>query len=330
MRFALRLILPRIVLAALTLAAISVIIFTLVELLPGDAATRVLGRNATAENVEVWRTRFNLDRPPVTRYLLWARDFARGDWGVSLVSAQVASAGNPGGKTMRPVADLVLPRLKNTLILTLYVMAISIPASLFLGIVTAVFRERRFATWLSGLVLFGVSMPDYVIGVLMLLVFTVSLGWFPALALIDQAASVAEMVHMLTMPAVTLAIAVTGVSVRMMQGSLLQVLDSDYVRFATLKGLSKTRTLLVHALPNALGPAIRVTVLSLVWLIGGVVYVEVIFTFPGLGMLLLNSLKLLDTPVILAGTMLLSAFLILANLAADILAAVLNPKLRKQ
>ena len=182
MRFALRLILPRIVLAALTLAAISVIIFTLVELLPGDAATRVLGRNATAENVEVWRKRFNLDRPPVTRYLLWARDFVRGDWGVSLVSAQVASAGNPGGKTMRPVADLVLPRLKNTLILTLYVMAISIPASLFLGIVTAVFRERRFATWLSGLVLFGVSMPDYVIGVLMLLVFTVSLGWFPALA----------------------------------------------------------------------------------------------------------------------------------------------------
>jgi len=107
-------------------------------------------------------------------------------------------------------------------------------------------------------------------------------------------------------------------------------LDSDYVRFATLKGLSWSRILFSHALPNALGPAIRVTVLSLVWLIGGVVYVEVIFTFPGLGMLLLNSLKLLDTPVILAGTMLLSGFLIYANLIADLLAAYLNPKLRTE
>lgn len=330
MHFFFRLVFQRVVFSIVSLAAISVIIFTLVEFLPGDAATRVLGRDATPKNIEVWRKRFNLDRPPVTRYLLWARNFALGNWGASLVSVQPSSAGNPGGKTMRSVADMVLPRLGNTLILASCVMAISIPASLFLGIVTAVFRKRRFTVWLSGLVLFGVSMPDYVTGILMLLVFAVYLNWFPPLSLINNAESTLEIVKMLTLPSLTLAIAVTGIAVRMMQGSLLQILDSDYVRFATLKGLSWSRILFSHALPNALGPAIRVTVLSLVWLIGGVVYVEVIFTFPGLGMLLLNSLKLLDTPVILAGTMLLSGFLIYANLIADLLAAYLNPKLRTE
>jgi peptide/nickel transport system permease protein len=328
MRFALRLILPRVGLAILALVAISLITFTLVELLPGDAVTRVLGRNATPEREKVWRERMNLDRPPVVRYTLWFSRFVRGDWGESLVSARPATEGAPGGRRNRAVADMVWPRLKNTLILAGYALLLYIPTSLFLGIITAVFREQRFTAWLSALVILGTAVPEYVIGILLLLIFAITLNWFPPLALIDQAESTLEVVQMLTLPALTLAIAITGIAVRMMQGSLLTVLDSDYVRFATLKGLSRRRVLLLHALPNALGPAVRVTVLSIVWLIGGVVLVEVIFTFPGLGMLLLDSLRLLDTPVILATAMLLSSVLIFANLAADLLAAFLNPRLR--
>ncbi|MBV7333721.1 ABC transporter permease [Chloroflexi bacterium TSY] len=328
MRFALRLILPRTGLAILSLLAVSALTFTLVELLPGDPVTRVLGRDATPELVAVWRDRLNLDQPPVVRYALWVSSFARGDWGDSIVSTKPATEGEPGGRQMRAVADMVLPRLKNTLILAGYTLLLYIPLSLFLGIVTAVYRERRFTVWLSGLILLGTTTPDYVIGIFLLLIFAISLNWFPPLAMIDQAASTLEVVRMLTLPALTLTIAMTGVAVRMMQGSLLAVLDSDYVRFATLKGLSRRRVMLLHALPNALGPAVRATVLSIVWLVGGVVYVEVIFTFPGLGLRLLDSLRLLDTPVILAGTMILAALLIFSNLAADLLAAFLNPRLR--
>ena len=328
MRFALRLILPRVALAILVLLLVSLITFTLVELLPGDPVTRVLGRNATPELEEVWRKRLNLNRPPAARYVLWISGFVRGDWGESLISARPPSEQTPGEKKQRAVADMVRPRLINTLTLAVFALALYIPMSLFLGIVTAIYRERRFSGWLSALAVLGTAVPDYVIGILILLIFAVRLQWFPPLALIDQAESTLEVVQMLALPALTLAIAMTGFAVRMMQGSLLAVLDSDYVHFATLKGLTRQRVIFLHALPNALGPAVRVTVLNIAWLVGGVVLVEVIFTYPGMGRLLLDALSLLDTPVILATAMIFAIVLIFANMAADILAAFLNPRLR--
>jgi peptide/nickel transport system permease protein len=315
MHYVLRLVLARLGLALLTLLAVSLVIFWTVELLPGDPATRILGQGASPERAQVLREQLRLDEPAHERYLLWLGDFVRGDWGDSLVAR-------------RPVTDYVLPRLENTLILAGAALALYVPLSLLLGIVTAVFRERRFAAWLSAAVLVGTAVPEFVVGILLLLVFAVVLPWFPPLALIDDAGSLPELLHMLVLPAVTLTAAMTAYAVRMMQASLVGVLESDYVRMATLKGLSRRRVILRHALPNALGPALRVTVLNIAWLIGGVVLVEVIFTFPGIGQLLIDSIRLLDTPVIEAIALILAAVYILANLGADIAAAALNPRLR--
>lgn len=328
MRLLTRLVAPRIGLALLALVAVSLVTFFAVELLPGDAATRVLGRDATEERVALLREQMNLNDPAIQRYRSWFGGFVQGDWGESLVSARPASEGAPAGRTQRPVADLVLPRLWNTLLLAGFALLIYIPVSLTLGIVTAVYRRRRFAAPLTAFVILGTAVPDFVIAILLLLTFAVKLNWFPALSLIDQAESFTETIRILMLPALTLTFAMTGFAVRMMQTSLLSVLSSDYVRFATLKGLSRRRVILRHALPNALGPALRVTVLNIAWLVGGVVLVEVVFTYPGIGLLLLDSLRLLDTPVLLAISMILAAVYILANLGADLVASMLNPRLR--
>lgn len=315
MRFALRLILPRLVLGVVTLVAASLVIFWSIEWLPGDAATRILGQAATPERARVLREQLHLDDPAFVRYGLWLSDFVRGDWGTSLVAD-------------RRVTDFVVPRLLNTLSLAMVALALYIPLSLFLGIVTAVFHERRFTAVVSALVLVGTAVPEFVVGILLLLTFAVTLPWFPPLALVEDSTSFPELLYAVALPAVTLTIAMTAYAVRMMQASLVSVLDSDYVRMATLKGLSWRRVILRHALPNALGPALRVTVLNVAWLIGGVVFVEVIFTYPGIGQLLIDSIRLLDTPVIEAIAMILASVYILANLGADLVAGALNPRLR--
>ena len=315
-------------LAFVALFAVSLITFWSVELLPGDAATRMLGRDATPERVEVFREQMNLDRPAVGRYLSWFGGFVQGDWGQSLVSSAPATEGAPGGRLQRPVTDLVIPRLTNTVTLAALALAFYVPLSVGLGIVTAVYQHRRFAALLSSLVILGTAMPDFVIAILLLLAFAVTFDWFPALSLVDQAGSPLEQLHAMILPALTLTLAMTGFAVRMMQASLLAVLHSDYVQFATLKGLPRRRVMFFHALPNALGPALRATVINITWLVGGVVLVEVVFTYQGIGLLLLDSLRLLDTPVILAVSMILAAVYIFCNLGADLVSAVLNPRLR--
>ena len=315
-------------LAVVTLFAVSLITFWAVELLPGDAATRMLGREATPERVARFQEEMNLDSPAVERYTDWITGFLQGDWGESLVAARPVTEGAPAGRINRPVTDLVIPRLSNTVLLAAAALAMYVPLSLAVGIVTAVFRERAFAAVLSTLVILGTAVPDFVIAILLLVTFAVTLEWFPALSLIDQAESFGAKVEVLILPAVTLTLAMTGFAVRMMQASLLAVLNSDYVQFSTLKGLPRRRVLLMHALPNALGPALRATVINVVWLVGGVVLVEVVFTYPGIGLLLLDALRLLDTPVILASTMILAGVYILCNLGADLVSAALNPRLR--
>jgi len=315
MRYALRLLIPRLALALITLLAVSLAVFWAVEWLPGDAATRILGQAATPERAQVLREKMHLDDPPLTRYLLWLGGFVRGDWGESLVAE-------------RPVLDLVLPRLRNTLILATLALILYVPLSLGLGVFTAVFRDRWFAAGLSALILAGTAMPEFVTGILLILVFAVALPWFPPLALIERVKSLPELVHTLALPTITLTIAMTAYAVRMMQGSLVSVLESDYVRMATLKGLPPVRVIQRHALPNALGPALRVTVLNVAWLIGGVVLVENVFNFPGIGQLLVDSIRVLDTAVVEAVAMITAGVYIGANLGADLAAGLLNPRLR--
>lgn len=315
MRFALRLLLPRVVLSVVTMLIVSLIIFWAVEWLPGDPATRILGRAATPERAEVLRKQMHLDDPPLVRYTRWLGDFVHGNWGGSLVA-------------QRSVADFVVPRLQNTMILAGLALALYVPLSLILGIVTAVFRERAFATWLTVLALVGTAVPEFVVGILLMLTFAVALPWFPPVALIDQARSVPELLHILALPALTLTAAMTAYAVRMMQSSLLSVLESEYVRMATLKGLPRRVVVFRHALPNALGPALRVTALQVAWLIGGVVLVEAVYNYPGLGSLLVESIRSLDTPVIEAIAMIMAGIYVLANFLADLLSGILNPRLR--
>ncbi len=315
MQYPLRLISTRVALMLSILFSVSLVLFWAVEWLPGDPATRVLGRAASEERASILRTRMHLDSPPAVRYALWLSGFVRGDWGESLVAE-------------RPVTEYVLPRLKNTLILSGMAIALYVPLSLILGIVTAVFRDRFFAVALSMLALMGMSMPEFVVGILLMLTFAVWLPWFPPLALIDRVDSFPDLLHTLALPTLTLTAAMTAYAMRMMQGSLVSVMESEYVRMATLKGLSRRRVILRHALPNALGPALRVTTLNLAWLIGGTVLVEAVFNYPGLGRLLVESIRVLDTPVIEAIAMIMATVYIRGNLGADLVSVLLNPRLR--
>jgi peptide/nickel transport system permease protein len=180
----------------------------------------------------------------------------------------------------------------------------------------------------SVLVILGMCVPEFVVGIALIAIFAMTLHWFPPLALIDRAHSFGSFVRMLFLPAVTLTIAMTAYAVRMMRENLIEVLDSGYVQMARLKGLPRWRVLLWHALPSALGPAINVTALNIAWLMGGIVVVETVFNFPGLGRLLIDAIDLKDIPVILGVSLLLTAVYILCNLLADIAVLLLNPKLR--
>jgi peptide/nickel transport system permease protein len=310
-----RLVLSRLLLSLITLLVVSLAIFWSVEWLPGDAASRMLGRGATEENVAILRERLGLNDPPMTRYGRWLSAFVRGDWGESLVAD-------------RPVASYILPRLRNTLTLAGLALAVYIPLSLILGAVTAVFHGRSIDTWLSVFTLVGLSVPEFVVGILLVLVFAVTLPWFPPLALMDMVDSFPQLLHTLALPVLTLTAAMTAYAVRMMRDNLVEVLESDYVRMATLKGLPWRQVLLRHALPNALGPALNVTALNIAWMIGGVVVVETVFNFPGLGRLLIDSIGFRDSPVIEAIALILAGVYVVANLGADVLITVLNPRLR--
>jgi len=311
----LRIVLSRLVLSLVTLLVVSLIVFWAVEWLPGDAATRSLGRFASEERVEIVRRQMRLDDPPALRYWNWLRGFVRGDWGTSLVAG-------------RAVTDYILPRLQNTLILAACSLALYVPLSLILGILTAVFRGSIVDTSLSVLTLAGMAVPEFVVGIILVVLFAVAFPIFPPVALMDRVDSFAELVHTLALPAATLTLAMVAYAVRMMRDSLIQVMESDYVRMAVLKGMPRRRVILRHALPNALGPAINVTALNIAWLIGGVVVVETVFNYPGIGRLLVDAIGYQDMPVIEAIAMILSGVFVLANLWADAVIVALNPRLR--
>ena len=311
----LRLLVTRVVLAVVSLLVVSFVIFWCVEMLPGDTAERMLGRDATPEALARLRAELGLDRPGLERYWMWLGATLTGDLGQSLVAN-------------RPVVDWVATRAGNTLTLSAFALAIYIPLALLLGLLSAAFRGRTLDSAISVAVLLGMCLPEFVTGLLLVSIFAITFEWFPPLALIDQANSFGDLLHILFLPALTLAIAMTAYAVRMMRDNLIEVLDSQYVRLATLKGLGRRQVLMRHALPNALGPAVNVTALNIAWLIGGIVVVETVFNFPGLGRLLIDAISLKDVPVIQAVALLLTALYILVNLLADIVVILLNPRLR--
>jgi peptide/nickel transport system permease protein len=311
----LRTVLVRVVTATLTLLAVSILIFSLVELLPGDIAFRALGRDATPEAKEAFAKALRLDRPAPVRYALWLGGLIRGDLGTSLIS-------------QRPVGQIIADGMRNTLVLAAYAFVLYFPLSILLATLAAVFRERGPDHAVSVVVLALSSTPDYVIGTLLLFLGAVTLGIFPAMALIDHANNTADVLRVVALPAITLMLVLLPHQTRLLRDNLIEVLNSDYVRMAILKGLPLRRVVFRHALPNGVVPALNVTAGNLAYLIGGVVIVEQVFAFPGIGSVLINSIFLRDTPVLATVALIVSAVYIFGNFTADMIGMLFNPRLR--
>jgi peptide/nickel transport system permease protein len=311
----LRLIIARILLCAVTLLLVSLIVFSVLEILPGDVASRILGRDATPESLELLRTQLGLDRPAAVRYLSWLGALISGDFGHSLVST-------------RPVTVILGPRIFNTVILSLYAFLLYLPLTVIPAAIQALWRDRPVDHAFSIVTLVLLSMPDFLLATLLLLLFVIVIPILPAISLVDESSSAWEYVRATTLPALTLAIVMAVYAVRMLRDNLIEILDSDFIRTAELKGLPPGRVLLRHALPNALVPTLNVTALNLAYLIGGVVVVEKVFSYPGFGSLLIDSLQLRDLPVIESTVMIAALVYVTANLIADIAAILLNPRLR--
>ncbi|MDP9137788.1 MAG: ABC transporter permease [Pseudomonadota bacterium] len=310
-----RLVAIRTGLSLITLLLVSAIVFFVLEILPGDVATRVLGRDATPESLAVLRDRLGLDRPALIRYLTWLGDLVAGDLGRSLVSN-------------RPVTDILGMRIYNTMLLSLYAFLVYLPLTFIPASVQAIRRDRRTDHVLSIVTLVLLSMPDFLLATILLFTFVVLVPVLPAMSLVDQSSTAWDYFRAMTLPAITLAIVMAVYAVRMLRDNLIEVLDADYIRMAELKGLSPGRVLVRHALPNALVPTLNVTALNLAYLVGGVVVVERVFSYPGFGNLLVDALQLRDLPVIEATVMIAALVYVAANLFADLAAVLLNPRLR--
>lgn len=310
-----RLLASRILLSTLTLFLVSILIFLILEALPGDVATRILGREATAKALEVLRSQLHLDQPALVRYFQWLGDFLRGDLGTSIA-------------TGRPIADVLGPRIVNTLLLSVLAFAIYLVLALVPAIVQAVNRGKTIDNVISVITLLLLSLPDFLLATMLLFLFAVAVPILPALATISENSSGQEVLLAMVLPAVTLAIMMAVYAIRVLRDSLIEVLRSDYVRLTELKGLRPRAVLFRHALPNAIVPALNVTALNLGFLIGGVVIVERVFSYPGFGTLLIDALQLRDIPLIKATVMISAAVYVAANLVADVLAVLLQPRLR--
>jgi len=311
----LRLLAGRIGVSLITLLLVSLFVFFILEILPGDVASRILGREATPESLETLRTQLGLDRPAVERYLAWLGGLLSGNPGHSLVSG-------------RSIGEILGPRIFNTGLLSIYAFLLYLPLTIVPALIQAIGRDGPVDQGLSVLTLGILSMPDFLLATILLLAFVVAVPVLPAVSLVDQSSGAWDYFRAMTLPAVTLAVVMSVYAVRMLRDNLIEVLDSDYIRMAELKGLSARQVLLRHALPNALVPTLNVTAINLAYLIGGVVVVEKVFSYPGFGSLLVDSLQLRDLPVIEATVMIAAVVYITANLIADIAAILLNPRLR--
>ena len=312
---ALRMIARRVVLSIVTLLLVSLFIFIMVEALPGDAATRYLGRLATEEQKELLRTRLKLDTPAPVRYAKWLGNMARLDFGTTMVLA-------------RPINAVLAPKIANTLILAGVAFVLYLPLSLIPASIQALNRDSALDHGFSVLTLVLLSTPDFLLATLLLLLLVVAFPLLPAMSVVDAATTFQEFARALVLPALTLGLVMSVYAVRFLRDGLIEVLDSDYIRMAHLNGLPRRVILLRHALPNALIPTLNVTALNIAYMMGGVVIVERVFGFPGFGSLTVDALLTLDVPLIEATVLIAAAVYIGANLLADIGAVLLNPRLR--
>jgi peptide/nickel transport system permease protein len=309
------LILRRAGLALITLLLVSIVIFTIASLLPGDAAQEVLGQSATAEQVAALRAEMGLDRPAPARYAAWLGALLQGDPGHSFVANL-------------PVADIIAERLPNSLLLAGLTAAVAVPVALIIGIVAAIRRGRATDRVLNIVTLSLVAIPEFLVATVGVLIFSVYLLWLPSIALVSPEATTGEMLRSLALPILSLAAVVIAQMARMTRAAVADQLDRPYVEMALLKGVPYPRIILFHVMPNAVGPVVNAIALSLSFLMGGAIIVETIFNFPGLASLMVNAVTSRDMPLLQACAMIFCAAYLVLMLIADVIAILANPRLR--
>jgi len=304
----------RLALGVLTLIVVSLIIFLGVELLPGDLAEAILGQSALPETVAAFRRELKLDLPMHERYFEWLLGIMQGDLGRSLAN-------------QREISELIGGRLINTLFLAGMAAIISVPLAVTLGVLAALYRNSLFDRSVNIVTLSSISFPEFFVAYILVLFLAVNAGMFPSISNVSGDLGFWDRVYRCSLPAFTLTLVVVAHMMRMTRAAIINLLASPYIEMANLKGLSRSRIVVHHALPNALSPIINVIVLNLAYLVVGVVVVEVVFVYPGLGQLLVDSVSKRDIPVVQASCLIFAATYILLNLTADVLAILSNPRL---
>ncbi len=304
----------RLALGFLTLIVVSLIISLGVELLPGDLAEAILGQAATPETVAAFRKELGLDFPWYVRYWDWLIGMLQGDMGVSLAN-------------QREISELIGQRLQNTLFLASLAAIISVPLAVTLGILAALYRNSFYDRAVNVLTLSSISFPEFFVAYILILFLAVKAGWFPSISNVSADLSIMEQAYRCALPALVLTLVVIAHMMRMTRAAIINLLASPYIEMAGLKGMSRSRIIVKHALPNALAPIINVIVINLAYLVVGVVVVEVVFVYPGLGQLLVDSVSKRDIPVVQASALLFAGTYILLNLTADVLSIATNPRL---
>lgn len=315
-------VLQRLALGVVTLFFVSLIIFSSVEMLPGDFGEAVLGQAATEETVANFRKELGLDEPAYVRYIDWLGGVATGDFGKSF-SGRAAS----GIDRSRAVVDLIAPRLWNTLFLATYAAIISVPLALFLGITAALYRNSIYDRVINAMTLTTISFPEFFVAYLLILFFASLSPIFPSLANVTEDTAFLDRVYLCALPALTLTLVIVAHMMRMTRAAIINLLASPYIEMAQLKGVSRSQVILKHALPNAWAPIATVIAFNLAYLVVGVVVVEVVFVYPGVGQLMVDSVTSRDIPVVQACALIFAATYIILNLIADIIGIVTNPRL---
>jgi len=305
----------RLGLGFLTIIVISLLIFLGVEALPGDVATAILGQEATPETVAAFRKELKLDLPPHVRYFAWLGDFLRGDMGTSLANK-------------RPISELIFWRFRNTIFLAASAAAVAVPVAVILGILAALYRNSLFDRAISMVTLSTISFPEFFVAYILIALLSVQIVIFPSISNINDQMSFGQKIYSIILPCLTLTLVVVAHMMRQTRAAIINILASPFIEMARLKGIKRMRIIVLHAFPNALSPVINVIALNLAYLVVGVVIVEVVFVYPGMGQLLVDSVSKRDIPVVQASGLIFAAVYVGLNLLADILSIITNPRLR--
>lgn len=310
-----KLVSQRLALGLLLLFGASALIFGLTEALPGDAAQAVLGQSATPEALANLREEMGLNRPALTRYVEWLTGILQGDLGQSLTNKL-------------DIAESIGKRLGNTLFLACVAAIVSVPLAIFLGLLAVRFRNRWPDKLISAVTLTTVSVPEFLIGYVLVYFISVKLGWFSSLAMVNDSMSLGQKLYAIALPAFVLTLVVLAQMMRMTRAAILNLMQSAYIETAELKGLTTFQVIARHAFPNAISPIVNVVMLNLAYLVVGVVVVEVVFVYPGMGQYLVDAVTKRDVPVVLACGVVFAAVYIGLNMVADIVSILANPRLR--